>query len=330
MTIARPAVLLAAALCLGLAAPAPAQEAAPVAAAEATGEVVIIPFAPPIGTPLTYRMRFERKRATGDSAMEFDQRLTFADYGDGFVLTVETLSFNSEGRRFDLSDKRMLDVLPPALKVYLMPMAVELDETGEMVRMRDWPAMQEGLRGMPDAVAAMTGKPVDEAALAAVKSVLDPFINASAEDAPALMIRGWPAVLGYGGGEFVSGEPLRGYTEVDTPFAPTPIPAVSQGSVTRSSDGRIMLTQSTLIDPEVLRTLTLALIEQIKSRAPTQGSSRLAEEIRSLSITDEVAIAMDPVTGLPVTARIARVTNAEMPTGAMTNGEITTITRIEP
>jgi hypothetical protein len=330
MTIARPAVLLAAALCLGLAAPAPAQEASPVTAADATGEAITIPFAPPLDTPIAYRLRFERKRATGDSAMEFDQRLTFVRAEGGYALTVETLSFNSEGRRIDLSDKRMLDILPPALKVYLMPMVAELDEAGEMVRMRNWPAMQESLRGMPDAVAAMTGRPVDEAALAAVKSVLDPFLNASAEEAPALMIRGWPAVLGYGGAEFVSGELIRGYTEVDTPFAPMPIPAVSQGSVTRSGDGRIMLTQTTLIDPEVLRALTLALIEQVKARAPTRGTSRLAEEISSLSITDEVAIAMDRVTGLPVTARIERITSADMPTGAMVNGEITTITRIEP
>jgi hypothetical protein len=262
--------------------------------------------------------------------MEFDQRLTFAKAEGGYALTIATVSFNSEGRRFDLSDKRMLDVLPPALKVYLLPMVVELDETGEMVRMRDWPAMQEGLRGMPDAVAAMSGEPVDEAALAAVKSVLDPFLNASAEDAPALMIRGWPAVLGYGGAEFVSGELIRGYTEVDTPFAPIPIPAVSQGSVTRSGDGKLYLVQTTLIDPEALRSLTLALIEQIKARAPTKGTSQMAEEIGSLSITDEVGINIDPVTGLPVTARIARVNTATMPNRSLVNGEITTITRIDP
>ncbi len=330
MTFSKSALLLAAALCLGATGTAGAQEAAPAPAEAATGEAITIPFAPPIGTPIGYRLRFERKRATGDSAMEFDQRLTFVRAEGGYALTVETLSFNSEGRRFDLSDKRMLDALPPALKVYLMPMVVELDETGEMVRMRDWGVMQEGLRGMPDAVAAMSGEPVDEAALAAVKSVLDPFLNASAEDAPALMIRGWPAVLGYGGAEFVSGELIRGYTEVETPFSPTPIPAVSQGSVTRSGDGKLNLVQTTLIDPEVLRALTLALIEQIKSRAPTQGTSRLAEEIRSLSITDEVGINIDPVTGLPVTARIERVTSADMPTGAMVNGEITSISRIDP
>lgn len=330
MTIARTAMMLAAALCMGATAPAMAQEASSAAASETTGEAITIPFAPPLDTPLAYRLRFERKRATGDSAMEFDQRLTFVRAEGGYALTVETLSFNSEGRRIDLSDKRMLDILPPALKVYLMPMVAELDEAGEMVRMRNWSAMQESLRGMPDAVAAMSGEPVDEAALAAVKSVLDPFLNASAEEAPALMIRGWPAVLGYGGAGFVSGELIRGYTEVDTPFAPMPIPAVSQGSVTRSGDGKLYLVQTTLIDPEVLRSLTLALIEQIKARAPTRGTSQMAEEIGSLSITDEVGINIDPVTGLPVTARIERVTSANRPTGALVNGEITTITRIDP
>jgi hypothetical protein len=329
MTFTRPALLLAAALCLG-GAPAWAQEAPPAPAEAATGEAITIPFAPPIGTPLAYRLRFERKRASGDSVFEVDQRLTFAKMEGGYALTLEQMAIYAQGQRLDLSDRRVLDAVPLALRIFLLPVVVELDATGEMVRMRDWPAMKAALQGMPEAAAALSGEPVNEAALAAVRSVLDPILNGSAEDAPALMIRGWPAALGYGGGEFVAGELLEGDTEVVSPLAPTPIPAVSQGSVTRTPQGQIMLVQTTLFDPEVMRTLTLALIERVRTQAGRTGGAKPDEELLSLNITDEVAITFDPVTGLPITARTTRLTNVATSSETQVAGEVTTITRIDP
>jgi hypothetical protein len=292
--------------------------------------LLTIPFAPPIGTPVTYRLRFERKRASGDSELEWDQRLTFAKAEGGYALTIETLAFNSAGQRFDLSDKRVLDAVPAALRVYLLPMVVELDHTGEMVRMRNWPAMQVGLRTMPEAAAAMSGEPLNEAALAAVRSVLDPIINASAEDAPGLMIRGWPAVLGYGGTELEAGAVLEGDGEVVTPLASDPIPAVVQGSLTRTGDGGIMLVQTTRFDPETMRQLTLALIARVRAQAAKTGGPEPEDELVSLNITDEVAITFDPVTGLPTTARVARLTNVTTPGAPQVAGEIATITRVTP
>jgi|JI8StandDraft_2_1071088.scaffolds.fasta_scaffold52104_2 hypothetical protein len=330
MNIAGPAFTLCAALFVVAAAPARAQEEPPVSRVQTTSEIVTIPFAPPIGTPLAYRLRFERKRASGDSVIEFDQRLTFATIEGGYTLTVETLSFSSEGRQIDLSDKWMLDAVPAALRIYFLPKVVELDANGQMVRIRDWPAMQDALRGLPEAAAGLSDKPANEVSLAAVRSVLDPIINGSAEDAPALMIRGWPAVLGYGGMKFTSGDVLAGETEIDSPFSSTPIPAELQVSVTRTGDGKLYFVQTSVVDPEVLRTLTLALIEQIKGRAETRGTARLAEEITAFGITDELGINFDTVSGLPITARIARVTSATMPKGPLVNGEILTIKRIEP
>lgn len=330
MTFPRSALLLAAALCLGAAGPVWAQEAPPAPAGAATGEAITIPFAPPIGTPLAYRLRFERKRASGDSVFEVEQRLTFSRAESGYALTLEQVAIDVQGQRLDLSDRRMLDAVPLALRIFLLPVVVELDATGEMVRMRDWPAMQAGLQGMPEAAAALSGEPVNEGALAAVRSVLDPIINGSAEDAPALMIRGWPAALGYGGGEFVAGELLEGDTEVVSPLAPIPIPAVSQGSVTRTPQGQIMLVQTTLFDPEVMRTLTLALIERVRAQAGRTGGAKPDEELLSLNITDEVAITFDPVTGLPITARTTRLTNVATSRETQVAGEVTTITRIEP
>lgn len=311
------APMLGAALLLGLPAPALAQSDAPSAAA--AGEVVVIPFDPPLGTPVTYALRFERKRPRGDSVIEFEQRLMFERFGGGFLL------------RLDLADRRVLDAVPPALRIYLLPMAVELDSAGEMVRMRDWEAMRAGLRSMPEAAAAIAGAPLDEASLAAMRRLLDPIINASAEEGPALMIRGWPAVLGYGGGEFVLGEPVEADTEVSGGLLPGTVPATMEGVVTRTADGHLRLVQKARFEPEAVRAATLALVEMMRSARLGSGAAAGSDEtIDKLDITDEVEITFDALTGLPLTARTARVTSVVTSAESAVGGEVLTLRRITP
>jgi hypothetical protein len=331
--LAHLARLLLAALAFGLSAPSMGQEAEPAPPSPrvvSSTEVVTIPFAPPLDTPLAYRLRFERKRSGGDTVVEVDQRLTFTRHEGGYVLTLEQLAIAMGGRRLDLADKRVLDAVPLSLRVYLLPMSVELDAMGGIVRLRDWPEMQDSLRAMPEAMAKVSGQPLNDASLATMRSLLEPIINGSAEDAPGVLIRGWPAVLGYGGLESMSGAPITADTATVTPFSPEPIPARLEGSVTRTPDGKIYLVQSTVIDPAAMRTLMLAVMERIEAQAPAAGGSNPADEIRSLDITDTVGINFDPVTGLPVTARVARLTSVTNPTGTLKSGEITTLTRIAP
>ena len=322
------APVLLASLMLGL--PTTASAQTPLASASAD-ETITIPFDPPLGTPITYALRFERKRASDDSVIDFEQRLTFERLGIGYLLRLETLSFSSGGQRFDLADKRVLDAVPAALRPYLLPMAIELDDAGEMVRMRDWEAMRAQLRQMPEAAAAMSGVPLDAAGRAAFERVFGPIINGSAEEAPALMIRGWPAVLGYGGGEFVLGEPVEAITEVTGGLLPSAVPATMQGVVTRTDDGQLRLIQTARFDPEAMRAATLAVVEMMRAAGASRDRAAAGEEaIESLQITDEVEIAFDPLTGLPVSARTARVTSVVTNAVSTTGGEIMTIRRITP
>lgn len=332
MITVRRAVLLCAALCLGTAAPAWAQEPGNAATESAAAETVTIPFDPPLGTPLTYAMRFERKRPGGDSAYDYEHRLTFERTGDGFVLRLETLAFIVGGQRLDLADKRVLAAIPAALRPYLMPMAVELDAAGEMVRMRDWEAMRANLRGLPETAAKLSDQPMDEAALAAVRSVLDPIINSSAEDAPGFMIRGWPAVLGYGGAEFVLGETIEAETEMTGGIFPQPVPAILQGSLSLTSSGSLQLVQNAVIDPEGLREGVLSLLERLRAQGAGKGAPDPADAIAAISMTEDTEIEFDARTGLPVTARLARLTKINEGAGidAGTGGEILTITWIVP
>ncbi|WP_086734911.1 hypothetical protein [Erythrobacter colymbi] len=333
MRLPHPARLLLAALAVSLSAPSIGQEAEPAPPSPQvvkSREEVTIPFAPPLDTPQAYRLRFERKFASSTNAIELEQRLTFAKIDGGYALTIEQLAINSGDRRLDLSDRRALDAVPPGLRVYLLPVVVELDSAGEMVRLRDWPTLQESLRAFPEAAAGFSGKPVNEGAVAAMRTVLEPFINSTAEEAPRLLIRGWPAMLGYGGSIFTAGETLASDVEVPTPFSPTPIPAVSQGSVSRTPDAHISLVQTTVFDPEVIHKLTLGVIDRMRSRGALKGPLQPADAILGLELTDEIAITFDPVTGLPISGRTTRLANVTTPDGPQGGGEITTITRIAP
>jgi hypothetical protein len=324
---------LLAAVLIGLAAPAIGQESRDTGQATQTAaQSLTIPFAPPLGTPTRYAIRFERKRPSGDSVIDFEQQLTFDSMDGGYVLRIETLAFVSGGRRFDLADKRLLDAVPAALRIYLLPITVELDASGEMVRMRDWEAMRVQLRGLPEAAAQLSGAPMTPAAAAAVAQVLDPIINASAEDAPAFMIRGWPAVLGYGGAEFDLGEMAEAESLISGGILPEPVPATLQGSLNRTPAGNLRLVQTAVIDPEGLRDGVLSLLERLRSQGAGKTAPDPAEAIAAITMTDDTEIEFDAVTGLPIAASMARLTQIGGGAGlaAGTGGEIVTIRRIAP
>lgn len=331
MTLFKLAPALACALILGLAAPAGAQEAhAALPGEESAAETVTIPFDPPIDTPLTYAMRFERKRPGGDSVYDYEQRLTFERIEEGFLLRLETLSFTFGGRRLDLADSRVMGGLPAALRPYFLPMTVELDAAGEMVRMRDWEAMRADLRGLPETAAELSGVPLDAAGRAAIAQVLGPIINASAEDAPALMIRGWPSVLGYGGFELDLGETYETESGADGGLLPASIPAVVQFRLTRTPDGKLRLFQSTSYDPEAIRAATNAVIDAARAQAGFGSKSDAGEALDAMRFSDNVDIAFDSVTGMPITAEVLRVISVDAKSESGAGGEVMTIRRIAP
>jgi len=331
MTLFKLAPAFACALILGHAAPAGAQEApAALPAGEAVAETVTIPFAPPLGTPLTYALRFERKRESGDSVFDYEQRLTFERIAEGFLLRLETLAFTVGGQRLDLADSRVMGALPAALRPYFLPMTVELDAAGEMVRMREWEAMRASLHGLREAAAEMSGAPLDAAGRAAIAQVIFPIINASAEEAPALMIRGWPSVLGYGGVELDLGETYEAEDRIEGGLLPASIPAVAQFTLTRTPEGNLRLFQSTIYDPEAIRAATNAVIDAARAQAGNGGKSDAGEALDAMQFSDNLDIAFDPTTGMPITAEVLRVISVDTSKGSGAGGEIMTIRRIAP
>jgi hypothetical protein len=326
--------LLLAALVLGLSVPLAGQESnkpvlSAAGGAEST-EAVTIPFDPPIGTPLTYALRFERKRPGGDSVYEYEQRLTFARIEGGLLLRLETLAFIIGGQRLDLADCQVMERFPAALRPYLLPMSVELDEAGEMVRMRDWEAMRASLRELPDAAVKLSDVSDEAAGRAALAQFLGPIINASAEDAPALMIRGWPSVLGFGGIEVDLGETYEAESEVEGGLLPASIPAVVQFTVTRTPEGKLHLFQSTRYDPEAMRAATNAVIDAARAAAVGADKSGSGEAFGAMQASDTVDIALDPSSGMPITAEVLRIVSVDTGSESGAGGEVMTISRIAP
>ena len=79
------------------------------------------------------------------------------------------------------------------------------------------------------------------------------------------------------------------------------------------------------------RMMALPRSRPIVTVRPSRDRAAAGEEaIESLQITDEVEIAFDPLTGLPVSARTARVTSVVTNAVSTTGGEIMTIRRITP
>ncbi|MCL9999755.1 MAG: hypothetical protein NBV68_10255 [Erythrobacter sp.] len=321
---------LSSALALGLVVPVAAQEPIAVAPTETASETVTIPFDPPIGTPLTYGLRFERKRHGGDSVFDYEQRLTFERIAEGFLLRLETLAFTVGGQRLDLADSRVMGAIPAALQPYFLPMTVELDAAGEMVRMRDWEAMRGSLRGLREAAAEMSGVQLNAAGRAAIAQFIFPILNASAEDAPALMIRGWPSVLGYGGVELDLGETYEAEDGIDSGLLPASIPAVAQFTLTRTPEGNLRLFQSTIYDPEAIRGATNAVIDAARAQVGGAGKSPAGETLDGMQLTDNADIVFDPTTGMPITAEVLRIVSVDTNKESGAGGEVMTIRRIAP
>jgi hypothetical protein len=325
--------LLLAALTFGLSVPLAGQETEhtpPSPQAPATTETVTLPFAPPLGTPLTYAMRYERKRESAASVYDYEQRLTFSRIEGGFLLRLETLAFIIGGQRLDLADSRVIKGIPAAIRPFLLPMTVELDEAGEIVRIRDWEAMRAGLSGLLETAAELSDVPLDAAGRAALAQFLDPIINASAEDAPALMIRGWPSVLGYGGAEFDLAETYEAESEVEGGLLSAPIPAEVQFTLTRTPEGRLRLFQSSSYDLDAIRAATNAVIDAARAKVGNGGKSDAGEALDRMQLSDNVDIVFDPETGMPITAEVLRVVSINVKSGSGAGGEIMTIRRIAP
>lgn len=295
--------------------------------------VLIIPFDPPLGTGLDYKLVVEKKRPRGDRVMEFEQKLTFTSLDERFALDLENIAFSISGQRVDLTGEGALEAMPMALRPFIMPLTLELDASGEAIELRDWPRIKGLLAAIPEEVRKRSVEADREAMEKAIDLVFGPLFDASPQEAPQLLAQGWTEVLGYGGSELEDGEVYEVENQIEGGLLPRLVPALSQVSVSRTAEGDYELVQKTIVDPEAFRVAMLEAVDQLKALAEDvrnfaagqeteHGEQEVLEQVR---LVDSQVILFDAQNGLPKEARIERTTHLN---GEAVAGDIITIIRL--
>lgn len=288
-----------------------------------TPTVLAVPFDPPIGKPLSYTVVLEKIRSRGDSAMELEQELTFENLGEGYLLHLDILAVNVSGMRLDLRDPDTQNALPSAIRPFTMSVRLELDQFGEPVRLRGWDEMRAMLSQLPDYVLEQAQNRDSERALEAARLLFGPLLSSSAEDAPGLIVKGWPTVLGYGGMELEDGEVYQAETLIEGGMLPNPIEADAELILRKGEGGDLRFEQTLIADPAALKAAIFALVEQFRSmELQTPRTEGGEEQLDQIAMTDKMDILFDHSSGLPREVRIERSTIVD---GITVAGDIVTI-----
>jgi len=295
-------------------------------------EWLTIPFDPPIGQALTYTLAIEKQRPNQETkSIQFDQQLKFEAYGDGFLLHITPQRVTVDGMTVDLLDLEQSALLPAAITPFFLPVTVELDSHGEMVRMHDWDKLRGALESLPDMVMDRLEEESRPGLEGAVKMVLAPILNASAQDAPAFLIEGWPQILGYGEVELERGEPFLAQTEMGGGMMGVPINAELAMTLNLNANGDYHLRQTSTPDPEAVKQATLNLLGRVLKQQGLSDAQINAEMGQtSMTMTDDLEAVFDRMTGLPQSATITRLISVNTPDEQSARGDIITITRQTP
>lgn len=295
-------------------------------------EALTVSFDPPLGTPLSYSLVVRKERPRGYSSLAFEQELTFERHAEGYYLHLDVLALEVNGVRMDLSEERVKAALPPAIRPFVMSVKMVLDPAGEPVRMDDWETLRTQLSELPDLISDEVNiEPQDrERAQAVMDQILAPLLTSSAEDAPAMIVQGWPTVLGYGGMELDNGEAYEADTLIEGGLLPNPIDANVELSMSRNSRGDYQFTQTTTADPDALKAAISTLVDRFEAMSMQLSGPKSREDKDTdfeIAMTDDLDIVFDDLTGMPETAEIVRAT---LINGKAARRDIITIRRVTP
>jgi len=284
---------------LGPAIPAPARHAA-------EAEQVEIKFNPPLDTPQRFRLtRWKTRGGASDTPVSWIEELRFTRSDTGFVL-----------------HWRMLwDSLPAAMRAPGVaaltrpfaqdPIAFDLDSDGNVLRVRDWAALQPKMIGIAQDTGRLLGASEKDkmATDAAVAQIVARYRALDAESAPAIILKNIDPALGSGGIAFRVGETRASSNDVAIPLFDTTIKR--NGTVTmRAADaGTATLDMVSEIDPDSLR----GLMANIAGLAPERRAQlgREIAAIQQLSIVDTNVMTLDRTTGLPTRLENTRVAKVQ-------------------
>ncbi len=259
---------------------------------------IAVPFAPPTGETLRYRLRVTKD----EEESVLIQTLNFQRDGDGYLMRVATTGVEQDNRV-----KRLpLPVSAPGgaeLRLMSQAMLVELDASGAMLRLRNWAELRRHFAALPAQLAAEAE--IDPArrreAQAFFTAMMQGVLQASAEQAPQMFLRGWPAVLGFGGSALAPGEKRQWDDTAIAPIVDAPVIRHSTMMLRRAPGGRVVLYRVAKVDRANFVALANGLTAKLGSLASDDERARMQDtmkEIEGLEVEDFDEIEVDGVTGL--------------------------------
>lgn len=288
--------------------PAPllAQTAAPVAAPP--DEVLRVRFAPPLDQPLRYKLTFDEVDEGRPVKMIAIQELRFARNGDGYLMSIRWLTLSIDGQTFDMTAKDL--PIPPTVMLLFQPLTLELNSRGEILRVRDWDKLRKNLiASAPGFAKMMATNPAEQQDITDFfAAFLTKFTAVPAESAPALMVQGWPQMLGLIALEGRAGQTVASRRPVQTPYRADPVDYDFQTRFSRPADGKgVRILAIGRPDAANARKIEDSLIDATLASLPESKKMDRADLARLLAdpeLVQDFDVTFDGDTGLPVRARL--------------------------
>lgn len=259
----------------------------PAAAAEEvqaapSSQVVVIPFDPPLGTKMRYRVIKTVEGLQAQPRVEVLEDLKYEKSGDGYLLTIALVKATQDGRTYTpatgpviLADHLLNTIATPEDEIGLLsPVTLELNARGEVQRVHNWDQIQQAIRALPDKVAAKV--PAGEArsqVRSMVESKYAPLATVSPEGPIGFAAREWPTMLGFNAKPFQLGEPM---------VVPGAIPIMGQAEP-------VLYSQTILVSRDPDETLSLKE-SQVYDRASFNAAVKRAQ---AANLAPQSASALD-------------------------------------
>lgn len=290
-----------------------------------------VPFSPPTGQPLHYRItrKFEGDGAPPASVVE--QMLTFTpDEVDGWQLKIETPSISTGGTTFTATSNLAQVLLQDDAVLLHAPMTIILRSNGSLLRVAEWQTYGQGLVKLPMILPPGSGAGDAQLRTMMKKAMLDgmrQFVAGPAENAASIATP-WNNLLGYGALEYTPGSP-REWSDMKT-FMNGEAVVTVDGKVTFTpqADGTIMMETETTTSPEGFA----EAVDTARSRGNPEGLRQAAEVQRNgLWMNDYDSIFQSSVVlDSQGVIRSATVTQRTERRGQVAARQIVELERVEP
>lgn len=258
-------------------------------------------FDPPLDKPLRYKLTQEKVRDGKAESSVMEQEVTYTRGSEGVVLTLRPLRVTSGATTIDLTDPKA--PLPPMLKPLMGPVAFDLDSDGAIVRVRGWEDYKKNLIAAIPAIAAeaQPDKAKRPQAEAFMREFFGKYLAASAEQAPQLVMKGWPDVLDLMGASAPVGAPVKTTSVASSPLFPDSLNYNVTLKMTEPTGETLRIEVTSVPDPAELKAAVTSLVDSmLKTAAPDvkMGRAELEKAFTGMDLTMTMVVDLDARTGV--------------------------------